>query len=289
MRWIGWIVTALAALVIGQAPNDNVFIMADGTKCPPEGDNPRPALIALDLLKNRPIGPKAGEIDHDVTLGTILSPGTDIGRFDPTRGAIVEGIVIRVKQGSKESCNCHAPNSLDQDTHVELALSADATRTQRVVVEVTPRLRKQMKAAGEDWSTAALQGENGADGIVGKWVRITGWLFFDDIHVKIAENTNPGGANNVRATCWEIHPITSLEVLTAPPPSAHELHPDLLVQLQKAHARTMAQSPSLREEIARRNDEILKKYGDEAVREAEEEAKAPPKPEEIRKAKSLRN
>ena len=53
--------------------------------------------------------------------------------------------------------------------------------------------------------------------------------------------------------------------------------------------KALAQSPLLREEIARRNDALLKKYGAEAVREAEEEAKAQPKPEEIRKAKSLRN
>jgi hypothetical protein len=282
-------VAALVALAMGQAPpNGNVYIMADGTPCLPQGDNPRPALIALDLQKNRATAPKAEEIDPDVKLGTMLSPGNDIDRFDPTKGATVEGIVVRVKQGSKETCNCHAQAPNDQDTHIELALSFDAPRTQRVVVEVSPRLRKQMKAARIDWSTAALQGQTEADGIVGKWVRITGWLFFDEIHLKISENTNPGGSNNIRATCWELHPITSLEVLETPPPSAHELHPDLLAHLQKAQVKTLAQSPSLREEIAKRNDALLKKYGDEAVREADEEAREQPKPEEIRKAKSLR-
>ena len=226
MRRIGWIVAALAALALGQAPpNDNVYIMADGTPCPLQGDNPKPALVALDLQKNRATAPKADDIDSDVTLGAILSPGTDIGRFDPTKGATIEGIVVRVKQGSKETCNCHAQDPNDQDTHIELALSASATRTQRVVVEVTPRLRKQMKDAGKDWSTATLQGQNGADGIVGKWVRITGWLFFDEIHLEISENTNPGGPNNVRATCWEIHPITGLEVLDTPPPGARSSTP----------------------------------------------------------------
>jgi hypothetical protein len=138
---------------------------------------------------------------------------------------------VRVKAGSKETCNCHATNPIDLDTHIELALSGSATRVQRVVVEVTPRIRKQMKDA----------------------------------------------------------PVTALEVLDSPPAGAHELHPDLLAQLQKAQVETIATSPALREEIARRNDSLLKKYGDEAVREAEEEAKAPPMPEEIRKARSLRN
>ena len=290
MRRVLWIVAALATLTMGQAPrDDSVYVLADGTRCPAKGDNSNAALIALDLQKNREIAPGTGEIDREVTLGAMLSPGNDIGRFDSTKGATVEGIAVRVKRGSKETCNCHAKDAIDQDTHIELALSFDATPTQRVVVEVSPRLRKQMKDAGKDWSTGALQGEGAADGIVGKWVRITGWLFFDDIHVKISENTNPGGPHNVRATCWELHPITGLEVLDAPPPSAHELHPDVLSSMQRAHVKTLAQSPALREEIARRNDAILKKYDAETVREADEESREEPKPEEIRKAKSLRN
>src|SRR5260221_10675767 len=132
MRWIAWVVAAIAALAMGQAPaTDNPYIMSDGRACSAKGDNPRLELVTLDLQKNRATAPTAGEIDPDVTLAAILSPGTDIGRFDPTRGATVEGIVIRVKQGSKESCNCHAQNAVDQDTHIELALSSGATRTQR--------------------------------------------------------------------------------------------------------------------------------------------------------------
>jgi hypothetical protein len=290
MRYTRWALVVLATLTIGQAPpNDNIYILVDGSPCRPQGDDPKPSFIALDLQKNRASSPNAADIDHEVTLGAILAPGTDIDRFDATRGATIEGIVVRVKQGSRETCNCHASDPIDQDTHIELALSGSATPTQRVVVEVTPRIRKQMKNAGQDWSTRALQGEDGADGIVGKWLRITGWLFFDDIHLKIAENTNPGGSHNVRATCWEIHPVTALEVLSGPPPSAHELHPEVLAQLQRAQVKTLAQSPALREEIARRNGSLLKKYGDEAVREAEEEANTPPRPEETRKARSLRN
>jgi hypothetical protein len=289
MRWTVRITTVIAALAIGQTPqSDNVYILSDGTPCPEKGSSPNPTFIALDIQKNRATAPADDSIDPDVTLAAVLSPGNDIGRFDPTKGATLEGIVVRVKEGSIETCNCHARNPIDQDTHIELALSADAPRTQHVVTEVTPRLRKQMKDAGVDWSTATLQGEHGADGIVGKWVRVTGWLFFDEPHEGISENTNPGGAHNVRATCWEIHPITALEVLDAPPANAHELHPALLTQLQKAHAKAVANSPSLRAEIAKRREALQKKYGAEEMREEEERALAPPKPEEIRKARSLR-
>ncbi len=265
---IGWVVTTLAALTVGQtSSSNNVYTLANGMQCRPQGDSSNPSIIALDLQKNRATAPTAAQIDSDVTLGAMLSPGDDTSRFDASQGASVEGIVIRVKSGSIESCNCHAQDEIDQDTHIELALSAGAPPPQRVVLEVTPRLRKQMKANGKDWSTATLSGQNNGGGIVGKWVRITGWLFFDEVHVDVAENTNPGGKNNVRATCWEIHPITSLDLLDGPPPDSHELHPGLLAQLQKAQAKTVAKSPSLREQIARRKAAALKKYGEEAVRE----------------------
>jgi hypothetical protein len=289
MRWTVRVMMAIAALAIGQAPqNDNVYILSDGTPCPEKGSSSNPSLIALDIQKNRATVPAADSIDPDVTLAAMLSPGNDIDRFDATKGAIVEGIVIRVKEGSVETCNCHARDPIDQDTHIELALSPDAPPTQRVVTEVTPRFRKRMKDAGVDWSTATLQGANGSDGIVGKWVRITGWLFFDEPHERISENTNPGGARNVRATCWEIHPITALEVLDAPPSSAHQLGPALLGQLQKAHAKALARSPSRRAEIAKQQEALLTKYGENEIREEEQRALAPPKPAEIRKARSLR-
>jgi len=290
MRWIARLVVAIAALAIGQPPQDgNNYIMVDGNPCPPQGDDPKASVIAQDIQKNRATVPAASDIDGDVTLGMILAPGDDVDRFDGARGATIEGFVVRVKRGSIETCNCHAKDPTDQDTHIELALAADAPATQRMVVEVSPRFRKRMKDAGTaDWSTAALQGEQGSDGIVGKWVRVTGWLFFDEIHERISENTNPGGAHNVRATCWELHPITALAALDAPPPSAHTLPPAVLTQLQKTQAKAVARSASLREQIAKRHEALLKKYGENEVREEEERAQAPPKPEETRKAKSLR-
>jgi hypothetical protein len=47
-------------------------------------------------------------------------------------------------------------------------------------------------------------------------VRITGWLFFDEAHLHEATNTDPNdnaGNKNWRSTCWEIHPITSIQVI----------------------------------------------------------------------------
>ena len=82
--------------------------------------------------------------------------------------------------------------------------------------------------------------------------------------------------------------MTALEVLNAPPAGAHELHPDLLAQMQRAHVKTLERVAGPAQEIARRNDSSLRKYGDDVVREAEEEDRTPPRPEETRKARSLR-
>jgi hypothetical protein len=63
----------------------------------------------------------------------------------------------------------------------------------------------------EDWSSSALHSK-----YQGHKVRITGWLFFDEMHVLEADNTDQGdqkGKANWRATCWEIHPITSIEIV----------------------------------------------------------------------------
>ena len=83
----------------------------------------------------------------------------------------------------------------------------------RVIVEVTPAWRRFMANQGKDWSTARLK-----QTILHQWVRVQGLMLFDTEHDDEAENTNRGGVGNWRATAWEIHPITSLEILPPPIP-----------------------------------------------------------------------
>lgn len=63
------------------------------------------------------------------------------------------------------------------------------------------------KEKGADWSTATLRKT-----IKGKTVRVTGWLFFDQNHADEAENTTPGREKNWRATAWEVHPVTDIQI-----------------------------------------------------------------------------
>src|SRR3989442_8727307 len=62
------------------------------------------------------------------------------------------------------------------------------------------------------WSSPPVVGT-----LVVRWVRVTGWLLFDDEHQRQAENTTPGMVGNWRATAWELHPVTRVEVVDHSP------------------------------------------------------------------------
>jgi len=180
--------------------------------CGMEGDAHGPAIWALNRLKNRYAAPKPEEINPAITLAAILAPYNDTGRWKVKQGAQITGYVFDVKVGGIESTNCHASAIAQRDTHIELVLDPMASSpTQRVIVEVTPRWRAIMAAQGVNWSTPTLR-----DRLLGRWVRITGWMLFDVEHQNQSENTAPARQRNWRATAWEIHPITSIEVVQRP-------------------------------------------------------------------------
>ena len=74
-------------------------------------------------------------------------------------------------------------------------------------MEITPKWRELKTLQGMDWTTAALRTR-----FKHKTVRVRGWMFFDDEHDDESENTAPGHAGNRRATAWELHPLTSIEL-----------------------------------------------------------------------------
>ena len=186
--------------------------MDDFDGCGMEGSATPARLKALNRLKNRYTAPQADEINHSISLSAILAPGNDTTRWSSTSGAEITGYVFDVKPGGGETCNCGKTDPAHTDAHIELVLSpTDSTAARQVVVEVTPRMRATMNASGTDWSTTTLRTQ-----VRHKWVKVRGWMMFDAQHGKAAENTNPGGANNWRATAWEIHPVTDIRVVSAP-------------------------------------------------------------------------
>jgi hypothetical protein len=162
-------------------------------------------------LKDRRTAPDDRAIDRTVTLDRLLAPGDDAGRFDPSRGAEIEAWVVDVKVGGWEGQNCFALDADGRDTHLDLAATPTAPDTARVIAEVTPWWRDEVRKQGGDWSTEALR-----RALVGRRVRVRGWLFYDAHHAREAMRGDPAdtlGRRNWRATAWEIHPATAITLV----------------------------------------------------------------------------
>jgi hypothetical protein len=206
MRHAFWI--ALVALIAAPIP-----LPAQETynECGMAGSSVGAKGRALNRLKNRYAAPGPADMDTAVTLTALLEPGDDRTRWKEQRGATVVGYVRDAKPGGIETSNCLAADRRFRDTHIELVLDPMNAAALPVIVEVTGRWRAMMAARGIDWSSRTLRRQ-----IVGRWVRVTGWLMFDSEHAGAADNTAPGRHRNWRATAWEIHPITAMEVVPGP-------------------------------------------------------------------------
>ena len=177
--------------------------------CSLEGNAQTEARRELNRLKNRITAPHDSVVDSSATLQALLVPGDDTNRWDTERGAVLTGFVIDIKKGGTETVNCGESVELYRDTHIEIVLQQGITsKKQRVIVEVTPRWRDFMNQQGVDWTTPTLRTQ-----LLGKRVRFTGWLFFDGEHDDESENTRPGRPENWRATAWEIHPVTRIQIV----------------------------------------------------------------------------
>ena len=159
---------------------------------------------ASNPLKNRFSFPSTQDIDTQVNLDIMLKKTK--GGLDDHKAASVEGYITKVKEGGVESCNCGATLHPFMDTHIYVNKTPLFDAKNAVIVEVTPRLRQEMQGTA-DWSTASLIKLLPP----GTKARITGWLFYDAEHENAAENIQ-SRPHNWRGTCWEIHPVTGIEM-----------------------------------------------------------------------------
>ena len=184
----------------------------DFNGCPLTGQTTLARLQVLNPEKNRWTGPLPSDINPAITVASMLTRGNDTGRWKITDAAEVTGYVLEVKAGGDETCNCHFTDPDKIDTHIVLVAAPNNTKgSQKIIIEVTPRMRFIMSEKGVDWSTNNLKST-----FMGHWVSVTGWLFFDQEHTNASENTHPKGAHNWRGTAWEIHPITSITLVNHP-------------------------------------------------------------------------
>jgi hypothetical protein len=201
------LICLLSVLLYGQDE-----IMINGQPCGMHGSS-QSGTPEYDLnpLKNRYNLPTNADIDRTITLQNLVARTSTSNAFKVSQAVDITGYVLDVKVGGIESCNCHSKTPDLRDTHIEITLSPSNTGPgDRFIAEITPRMRQMMKNQGIDWSTQALEKT-----IKGKMVRIRGWLFYDAEHEQQSFANDPDdniGIKNWRATCWEVHPITFLEI-----------------------------------------------------------------------------
>ncbi|HYK55785.1 MAG TPA: hypothetical protein VEV15_04850 [Flavisolibacter sp.] len=211
-RFIGFALVLYAAMCSSLSLYAQDEILIDGQECGMHGNAKSGEGYALNAYKNRYAAPKKADFDASVTLAALLRSG-DPNQFSQDKAAVVHGYVYDVKPGGVESCNCKTSDPQFRDTHIEITPDENNTGPEnRLIVEVTPRLRAAMQKKGVDWSTAALR-----QSIKGHWVEVAGWLTYDAEHETAAYANDPDdaiGQHNWRATVWEVHPITYLKVIS---------------------------------------------------------------------------
>jgi hypothetical protein len=169
------------------------------TVCGPLGNTDDPKKKDLNRNKNRTDIPNNNTY---VPIDWVDLRDLPADRADDLPGApvVVEGFLVhRVKvenDGNGESTNCKLLGDNEVDWHIYLTDSASLDDISKaVVVETTPRTRPL-----HQWKKTDL------DKVVNKnvAVRISGWLLYDFEHV--------GAIGTQRASVWEVHPITKIEV-----------------------------------------------------------------------------
>lgn len=164
----------------------------------------------LNPRKNRYDIPQDADFDKQITLQELISPTATAGKFQEGKAVEIEGYVHSVKMGGVESCNCKTADVNNRDTHIELIPDPSQSSSHSIlIVEVTPRMR--LVKGGTEWSTHSLK-----QTLEGKKVRVQGWLLYDEDHELENWADDPvdtRGRENWRASCWEVHPITSITIL----------------------------------------------------------------------------
>jgi len=209
-------VTGLTAAFVATglfAQSMDTIDIPDVGPCPLTGTAKQQNLKALDQQKNRYVAATTKQISSGVALSDMLKSGNDTTRWQNGKAVEIVGYVIDVQPGGVETCNCKTKDEDYKDTHIAIVNSEGTTdSTKAVVVEVTPRVRLlEGESKGPSWSTPALKST-----LVNHWVRFRGWMLFDFVHAQQSENINPGNPKDWRATAWEVHPVTDIEIASAP-------------------------------------------------------------------------
>jgi hypothetical protein len=195
-------------------PVEITFSTASGT-CGPDGDlsdDPEtnhlknrvdvPASyheVTFDAITNLPV-PHVHTTRKAWTTADRVLAASQITPFEGVAVSVVGFLVnnhhneVKVEGAERTNCQFTAPTEVDW--HIPLAAQAGKHEKNSIVVETTPRVRRDHP----NWTTARLNPLVNTSTLV----RISGWLMFDPDH--------PTHLGVFRTTLWEIHPIMKIEV-----------------------------------------------------------------------------
>lgn len=174
-----------------------IFSIYSFSQCPLEGNGKNTKEKHANFLKNRSIKEKCGA--KILNIDSLLIVGQDSSRFQDSSYVSIVGYFIEYKPGRSESCNCNSPLDVFHDVHIYIGKTPDSKKEDCVICEATPPFKIKFKL---DWKN-----------FIGKKVMIEGYLFYDVEHKGNAKNTCKICTNVWRATVWEIHPITCIELI----------------------------------------------------------------------------
>lgn len=232
------------------SPRNLESLTIEGNRCGPAGNAHSPEEAALNRLRNRyeipshfkPYTieilqklrqgePLNGEIDRTPTSKDPENKDEAVSLIGYVEDVRVWGCGRRIwkrgkgiSQGGQETAICNS-NLLDYCT-IQIKASANPkakTSKERMifVVKVTVRSRILAKRnlltsnIGQRWSVDDLRNK-----LMKKWVRFSGWLFFEPGYADRAWLSDPEdkvGLNNTIETAWGIHPVLGIEVGVEPP------------------------------------------------------------------------
>lgn len=181
--------------------------------------------MTLEQIRaTEPLETKTREMERDGRKFTLYEVQNVDNKYEKLGVSVVGYVKKAFAAGRGESCNCGAREDNQIDAHIELVLypnEAINETKETFIVEVTERSRRLAAAGllasniGTDWNSNVLN-----DKLVGRWVKFTGWLFYDNDHVSGSWQSDKGdtfGETNWRATAWEVHPVMGIEVLPGRP------------------------------------------------------------------------
>lgn len=177
--------------------------------CPPQGDATKPKTQQLNQKKARMDEPSDEDVDDTADVNALIAPGDDSLRWQDDTAVEIVAFVLDVRDGGMASSNCHSADPADHDLILDLSPGANVSdNSHRLVAVMTPQWRRLAARNRADWSTRAIRGK-----YVQRYVTIRGWLLFNSEAAARSLNTAPlAGVAITRATAWEIHPVTGIEL-----------------------------------------------------------------------------